>query len=98
MAALKRPPKRLAGAITATASFEPCEDELVWDFDVPDSLAELLVLVPDGVLPVGGATFARDTTLLQLAAAFALVSFGLNGKYETTPVLSSWTREVRPAK
>lgn len=84
-----------------TASFESFEDDaFVWDFDVPDCLAELLVPVPvpDVVLFVGGATFARDTTLLHLAAAFALVSFGLKGKYETIPVLSSWTSEFRLAK
>jgi hypothetical protein len=77
-------------------------DAFVWDFDVADCLAALLVPVPVpfpvAVPLVGGATFASDTTLLHLAAAFALESFVLNGKYEATPVLSSWTRELIPAK
>jgi len=78
-----------------TAPFEPFEED--WAFDVPDGLRDLLVLVPDEPF-VGGAAFARDTTLLHLAAAFALESLKLYGKYETAPVLSSWTREVLPAK
>jgi hypothetical protein len=62
-------------------------------------LTERLVLVVPVDEPfVGGAAFARATTLLHLAAAFALESFELYGKYETAPVLSSWTRESRPAK
>ena len=58
----------------------------------------VLFLVDVDVPFVGGAAFARDTTLLHLAAAFALESFGLYGKYETAPVLSSCTRELTPAK
>lgn len=96
IAALTRPQRRLAGAMTATAPFALLEE--LWALDVPDGLTKLLVLVPVDVPFVGGAAFVRDTTLLHLAAAFALVSFGLYGKYETAPVLSSWTRELMPAK
>ncbi len=87
MATLKSPPKRLAGATTATAPFELFEE--AWALDVPDGLSKLLALVPFDEPFVGGAAFARDTTLLQLAASFALESLGLYGKYETAPVLSS---------
>lgn len=37
----------------------------------------------------GGAAVARDATLLHCAAALAVVSLALNGKYDTPPWLSS---------
>lgn len=37
----------------------------------------------------GGAIVARDVTLLHCAAALAVVSLGLNGKYDTAPWLDS---------
>lgn len=80
MAALTRPPIRPAGATITIASFVlPESGALALDVAVIDCLAEILVLVVD-VAFVGGATFARDTTLFHVAAAFALASFGLNGK------------------
>jgi hypothetical protein len=79
MAALTRPPIMPVGATTAIALFELPEDvALALDVPVTDTLGGLVVLVD--VVFVGGATFARDTTLFHVAAAFALVSFGLNGK------------------
>lgn len=90
---LTRPQRRLAGATMATAPFALFDFEEDWALDVPDGLTKLVALVPVDEPFVGGAAFARGTTLLHLAAAFALVSFGLYGKYETAPVLSSWTRE-----
>lgn len=90
MATLTRPQRRLAGATTATAPFALFAED--WAFDVPDG--RRLVPVAVDVRFVGGAACARDATLLHVAAAFALVSFWPYGKYETAPVLSSWTREV----
>jgi len=68
------------------------EFELDDELDDPDCLVvPLLVvaLVDDETLLDGGAAFARDPTLLHCAAAFALAPLGLNGKYDTPPLLSS---------
>lgn len=74
---------------TATAPFALLFD----DFEEPkegEALGELLLVVDDELeLDDGGAAVARDTTLLHCAAALAVVSLMLNGKYDTSPWLSS---------
>ena len=57
------------------------------DLDVPVGLAAVELDVE--IELVGGAAFARDTTLPHLAPEFALVSVGLTNKYDTSPWLSS---------
>lgn len=79
----------LRGA-SADAPFELLFD----DFEEPregEALGESLLADDDGLeFPAdGGAAVARDMTLLHCAAALAVVSLGLNGKYDTSPWLSS---------
>jgi len=70
------------------APFPDVDDVLFGeDPDVPDAWAVVALGVELEL--VGGAAFARDTTLFHLAAEFALVSFALTSKYDTSPWLSS---------
>lgn len=63
------------------------DDALLLDLAVPVGLAAAELDVE--LVLVGGAAFARDTTLFHLAAEFALVSLGLTNKYDTSPWLSN---------
>lgn len=58
---------------------------------------EPVVLVLPGV-DVAGATLRSEATVDHVAALLAAALFCWYGRKETTPVLSSWTKEVIPAK
>ena len=57
------------------------------DLAVPVGLAAAELDVE--LVLLGGAAFARDTTLFHPAAEFAPVSVGLTNKYDTSPWLSN---------
>jgi len=75
------------------APFSAVDEDALLLFDedlaVPVGLAAAELDVELELELVGGAAFARDTTLFHLAAEFALVSLGLTNKYDTSPWLSS---------